>query len=569
MKSPSQALVWSAFSLSWPALLIQVAGVLSIVFLSNLAMDGDTDSLGLFKATELILIIGLVFLFSVMLHKSHNIARTRTSLGFPYRAEFSLPVPTHTLLLIPLLYFCALIQVAVFLPLMIVNFLFFNVEVSVLPISFMIFQFTALTLMLTWWTENGILSIVGWLAALVLFINGLLLPDFSRVENVWVYLVADPMGYAVSLFFTAALFALTYFGVKQQRRGETTIEIGNNMFNSAERGAIRDIVPLPIADCPISSPIAAEFWKERQLHGTHSALFGGLIGAATTIMILATINFFAGNGSVPKNAWFLALPMYATMCFGLTITMYGVRYKNGVPIVSLHDRTAPLSTAKLALIRTTVSLSSALLAGVIMFATLWIVGPFLVSNYQDMQTELLGNLTIFDGIGLADVTLIVFLSLVAFLTGLHLLVTFFTWTMLRNRAATIGATIIPIYIFLWSISLMAIYGNGDADAHNQAIDTVFANHLWILILLIPVALVIMLRDLLRESVITETHMLYILATGLVIVGLYLIWLFAGDHYAVLDRDLGVVQLGYLVMQSLLPLLAVVLALWTSNKIRHG
>ena len=100
--------------------------------------------------------------------------------------------------------------------------------------------------------------------------------------------------------------------------------------------------------------MAAEFWKERQIHGMYSALLGGLAGAAMTLAIFATIFFFAGNGPDPKNAGLLALPLYALVCVGLTISMYGVRYKNGTPIVSLHDRTTPLSTAKLTLIRTSV-----------------------------------------------------------------------------------------------------------------------------------------------------------------------------------------------------------------------
>lgn len=569
MRNPSQALVWSAFSLSWPALLAQIAGVVIIIILIDLAMDTDEDLLGLFQAAEFVIIAGLVFISAVTAHKSHVIARTSSSLGFPYRAEFSLPVSTLTLLSIPLLFFCALTEVAVFVPIMIINFLFFNIEVSVLPIGFIIFQLTALSLMLTWWTENGIASIAGWLVALFLYLNGFLLPDFTRVENLWVWVVEDPKDYIVSLFFTAALFTLSYFGVRQQRRGETFIETGNSMFNSAEQGAIRDVVPLPIADCPTNSPMAAELWKERQLHGTYTALFGGLTGTAITIAILAAIVFFAGNGPDPKNAGLLALPLYGAMCIGLTITMFGVRYKNGSPIVSLHDRTTPLSTAKLTLIRASVSLSSALLAGVIMYGTLGILGPFLISDFQNIQSEFLEIFTLFTGIGFSGSALRVSLSLVAFLTALVLLATFFTWTMLHNRLAAIAAAIVPVYIFLWSILLMALYGDGDVDAYDQAVETVFANHLWLLVLSIPVSGVVMLRDILRDQVLTQTQMLYLLIIGLVPAGLNLAWLLDGDHYDVLERDIWIVQLSCLVMLGLLPLLAAVLALWTSNKVRHG
>ena len=79
----------------------------------------------------------------------------------------------------------------------------------------------------------------------------------------------------------------------------------------------------------------------------------------------------------------------------------------------------------------------------------------------------------------------------------------------------------------------------------------------------------MLRDLLQDQVLTQAQMWRMLTIGIVIAGLNLIWLFDADHYGILGRDIWVVQMSYLVTQGLLPLLAVILALWSSNKIRHG
>lgn len=569
MRSPGQALTWSAFRLSWPVLLIQIAGVISVFFLIDLALDSDEDSLRLLEAADFIIIVGLVFLFSVTLHRSHSLARTASALGFPYRAEFSLPVSTLTLLLIPLLYFCALIEVAVFIPGLIINFLYFGAEVSMLPIGFIVFQFTALTLMLTWWTNNGIASAAGWLVALVLYLNGLLMPDFVRVEDSWIVSAENPVDYIVALLVTLAMFVLTYLGVSRQRSGETLLRFGNAIFNSADQGAVREILPLPVAECPTNSAIAAEFWKERQLHGTYSALFFGLAGAAMTLAIFATIVFFAGNGPDPKHAELLAFPLYALMCVGLTITMYGVRYKNGTPIVSLHDRTTPLSTARLTLVRTSVTLSSTLLVAVIMFGSLGILGPLLFSDFQSMQSEFLEIFAPLAGLGFFDLALRLFLSLVAFLTALLLLATFFTWTMLRNRPFTIAITLVPAYIFLWSIALMGFYGSENAAAYNQAIDSVFANHLWIPVLLIPASGALMLRHLLRDEVLTQAQMMCLLAPGTGIAALNLLWLFGADYYDVLELELGAAQLAFLIVLGLLPLLAAVLALWSCHKIRHG
>ena len=108
MRNPSQALLWSTFKISWPVLLMQVAGVITVFFLIELALGSNEDSLSLIEVADGIILIGLIFLYSVTLHKSHSIARTSSALGFPYRTEFSFPVSTFTLLFIPLLYFCVL-----------------------------------------------------------------------------------------------------------------------------------------------------------------------------------------------------------------------------------------------------------------------------------------------------------------------------------------------------------------------------------------------------------------------------------------------------------------------------
>jgi len=141
--------------------------------------------------------------------------------------------------------------------------------------------------------------------------------------------------------------------------------------------------------------------------------------------------------------------------------------------------------------------------------------------------------------------------------------------MLKNRPSAILSVIIPAYIFLWSIVLIVIYGDGDAAAHSHAISRILANHLWILVLLIPVSLVIMMKHLLRNCAFTQTQMAYLSGIGTMSVGLNLMWLFGANNYDLLARNIWIVQLSYLVMLGLLPLLAAVLALWTSNRIRHG
>lgn len=204
-----------------------------------------------------------------------------------------------------------------------------------------------------------------------------------------------------------------------------------------------------------------------------------------------------------------------------------------------------------------------------MYVTLGILGPFLISNYQILQTEFLQYFTVFTGLGFADLALRIFLSLVAFLTALLLLATFFTWIILYNKLTSILVAAVLIYIFLWSVSLMALYGDADAETFDQIVRKVFANHLWLLVLSIPISLVVMMRQLLRDCVLTKTQMTYLSGIGAVLVGLNFLWLFGANNYDVLAQDIWEVQLAYLVMQGLLPLLAAVLALWTSNRIRHG
>ena len=50
-----------------------------------------------------------------------------------------------------------------------------------------------------------------------------------------------------------------------------------------------------------------------------------------------------------------------------------------------------------------------------------------------------------------------------------------------------------------------------------------------------------------------------IAIGILIAGLNLIWLFDADYYGMRGRDIRGAQISYLVTQGLLPLLAAVLA----------
>ena len=566
MRNPSQALVWSAFSLSWPALLTQIAAVVSIVFLIHLASE---DSRPIFEAADLVILIGFAFLYIATLNGMQNTGRVTSTLGFPYRVEFSFPVATSTLTFVPLFYFCVLTQVAVFVPGMIVNALFLDVGVSYLAISFVVFQFTIIPLMLTWWTRSGLACLAGYLIGFYLYAYGYLLPEFVRVENTWIFETDSASNYLIPLLCTAAMLVVTYFGVRQQRSGESLLELPRESVSGGETVVLRNLIPFPIAQCPTTSGWKAELWKERQLNGENRAIFGGLVGAGITLAILSIISFFVPdeiNAIQFASVVVLTLGVYVSVCVGLTVYMFGVRYKNGVARVSIHDKTTPLNTAQLTLMRVSVSLLSTLIAGIIMAAVLWVLGPYLISDFQEMRVLFLDSFDAIARAGFAGGLLRIVLILLAFLTGLFLFAIFLTWFMLHSRKIAMGITAICVYVFLLSNGLIAFYKGVE---FNPTADAVARGHLWILIVLIPVGMALMFRGLLQEWVINKTQMMWLLAIGTLLQGLNLIWLFGANNYDALNADISIAQLGYLIMQGFLPLLAAVFALWTANKIRHG
>ncbi len=569
MKNPSQALAWSAYSLSWPALLAQIAGAVSVIFLIILSLDPEVDSAEPIHVADIVLLGSLVFLYSVMLHRKQKAGRATAALGFPYTTEFSLPVSTHVLILVPLLSFCLLTQIAVFVPGMIVNLSILDVEVSIFPISFIVFQYTIIPLMLTWWTQNGLAGIAGWLIAIALYMSGLLIPEFTRPHNSWVLIAESSSAYITSLLFTAGLLLLTYIGVAQQRSGEVIFNFGNGGSVIGDTQQLRNWMPLPAMRCPTASPIRAEIWKERQLHGEYNALFGGITAVAATFAIITIIQFFVPGANIPTftNVLFLALGMYVAVCTSLIISLYGVRYRNGLASVSVSDKTTPLSTAQLTVIRSSVTLGSALLAGLVMAASIWALGPFLINDFAEMRTSILENFQSMFVSGIAGAALRITLVLISFLTGLILYATFLTWFMLQSRKMSIGISVIPAYIFLVVIFLLMFLG--DRDDFYLIQDAVFQKHLWVIVFLIPAGIIFLSQSLLRVGVLSTQELIWVLALGVLVQVLNLIWLFGPNNYNVMELGLSITKISYLVMQGFLPLLAVTLALWTSDRIRHG
>ncbi len=571
MRNPSQALLWSAFSLSWPALLTQIAAAVVIIFLIDLALDPGVDSHGIIEAADGVLMVSLAFLYIATLNGIQNSGRVTSSLGFPYRAEFSLPVSTAMLTFVPLLYFSVLTQLAIFVPGTIVNFLFLDVEVSYFSISFIIFQLTIVPLMLTWWTRNGLASLAGWILGIYLYASGYLLPEFTRVEGTWVFEVDAGSAYLMPVCLSALMLALSYFGVKRQRSSESLFGLGPDDATGANTPVLREVLPLPVSECPTSSPIRAQLWKERQLNGEYRAIFAGLAGAGITLAILGIIRFFVGvpveNVVLLSNTVLLSAALFLSVCVGLTATMFGVRYRNGIAYVSAHDRTTPLTTLQLTIVRVSVGLSSALIAGFVMIVALWLLGSLVIVGFAEMRIQFIDFFdflvqTTFLG-GLLQATLI----LLSFLSGLVMFSLFLTWFMLHSRKMTICIIIFCVYVFLLASGIRVAFGEDGALV--DAIDMAAAAHVWFLILFLPVSIAMMARDLLRDWVITNGQLLRLLAVGAVFQLLNLIWLLGPDNYGALKSSLTTTQVAYLAMQGFAPLLAMVFALWTANRLRHG
>lgn len=569
MKNSSQALMWSAFQLSWPALLTQIAGAVTVVFLIDLAIDPSTDSRSIFEAADLVLLLGFVFLFVVTLHRMQNSGRTPTSLGFPYRLEFSYPVSTATLTFVPLFYFCVMTQIGVFVPGMIMNALFLDVGVSYLPISFVLFQFTVLALVLTWWTTNGLLALLGYMVAFYLYGYGYLVPDYTRIEDSWLFEVNSNSDYIVPLLWTSALLILCYFGVRQQRSGETLLNFGQKILSGGNTGTMRNLLPVPVSECPTSSPIKAEYWKERQLHGAYRASLYGLGGSATILAIFSIISIFVpgDHNIVYENVVLLIVAIYWSLCVGVTATAFGVSYKNGIAKVSVHEKTIPMSTARLTFIRFFVSLSSVFVVGAVITVVMWVLGPLMIEGFVEMRVQFLESFDFLAELSFFGAVLRIVLSVIAFLTVLSLVSIFLTWFMLYSKKMTIAVTSLAIY------TLLLVYGTiffTDDAGYNAAIDSVGRGHLWVLILLIPASAVFMLRKLLEDDVIDKTQMSWLVSIGALLLGLNLIWIFGVEHYGAMQLDIiPVTVLSYLTIQGLLPLFTAVFALWTSHKIRHG
>ncbi|PCJ17126.1 MAG: hypothetical protein COA96_18015 [SAR86 cluster bacterium] len=565
MNNPAQAILWRSLRLTWPALLAQHAGVIVVVYLISLAFSSGIDTYNPQGAASFVLIISITFVYAVALNSTHGFSGGKLNSGFPFRREFSLPVATHTMLFVPIAYLCVMFQVAVFVPGLIVNYLFIGAEVSILPISFLVLQASLLLLTLSWWTNNTIANIAGWFVAFFLIWKGLLIPNLDQVENSWVVIYDSPTVFLLPSAITLAFLLITYFGVKQQRYGGALLGPEKNNQSLVGTFQWRAVLPFMQQPCPTDSPLRAELWKERQLRGPFKGAVSGAIGGFASLLFLRIIEFLTPNDNTFALERFtgISITMYILVCFGFTAYMFGIGYKNENARVSVHDKTTPLSTVSQVSIKISVVVMSTIAVGLAMGLIIWVLGPLFSGNFYLVQDIFSDALSEFFALSVFGIVLRLMLLFIAFYTLLVLVAAFLTWFALHPIAISIGLALTMAYGFLFVIGVRLIF---DYDS-NSPMGAYVSRHIWLLVAAIPLSLIYMFRELLRDWVINIKQFKLLVAGGIIFECLNLYWLFGENNYH--ELGLEIESISYLVAQGFLPLATVVFTLWTVNKIRHG
>lgn len=565
MSSPAQALLWKNWQLTWRPLLLQQLIVISgfSLFMVVVLPNGpDADALAGFNITvhALVLVSLLVLLGASSAIPAKNGDRNYKT-GFPHRQEYVLPISTELLVIVPLVFFCLLFVVGYVFPMLVMSALF-DVTGPQFVITVLLFESILTILALSWWTTSGVANTLGWIAVMLLYWNQSRFLDFSISEDTHVVILESLNQLIVPTFFTAALLVLMFFGVKQQRHGDNAI--GTEREHSINPGSFswRNIFPFPLSLCPTDSNVTAELWRERQMRGLGSAAVNGILVAFTAMLFMRVLSLYGAFDGESEEVMVIPAAFYFLLATMMSIQAFGVNMRNGTPHFSVFDRTIPLSTAKLVAIKLSVNFARLVAAAVAMLIVVWVFGSLFIDGFDQIRMQALDKLAELVSMPSLALARLVVICLTVFATAAILYAALGVWFMLKPQLMSWIVSALTVYGFLLAMFIAWITESSEFDTLSSA---VYIKHLWLFMLGLPIVLVFMYREVIRDRILNFKQLLVLSVIGLVLGLLQIIYLVNSEFYSTES------QLEVLVSTNLLgalPLAVILIALLTMSRLRH-
>ncbi|MBT3531101.1 MAG: hypothetical protein HOF74_10170 [Gammaproteobacteria bacterium] len=514
-----QALISKHWRLCWRSLLIQQASVLAVgsLLISTMATDPNMDGHSI--TAQAVVLVSLIFLLTPVLSESTKRGKVQGT-GFPYLQEYSLPVPTTLLVLVPLLFYVALMLFAYLVPITILSAIF-DVSGAQTTFAIILIESILVVLSLSWWSSNSMAHGLSWALVILLYWNQILYPDFTVVRETAVAEVSGASVYIESAIATLVLVAIMIAGVKRQRYGENLLGMKkDNIFQWTNLSA-RSYFPKYQEGCPTNSSIAAENWRERQLRGLQQAVPLGLMVGLTCLI---AINLISGNGGmedgpVLEDVAALSGSFYLLIIMILQMQVFGISYRSGQLFNTAFDRCRPMSTSRLLYIKLTNNIVSLLAAAVTMLLVYWLFGSLLIENFAEIKLEAISFLGEFFSTPLLVLLRNTFLFSIMACTLLFLYGAMMAWAMLRPKLLGWIVSGVAIYAFLLIVLLIQLTEYSEFSELNTYVRN---KHLWILVLGLPAALIYLGKSLLEDHVLNRSQLANMVIASVVVLLIYII-----------------------------------------------
>lgn len=565
MNFAAQALLWKNWQLTWRPVLLQQLIVIAgfSLFMVVVYPNGpDADALAGFNLTvHALVLVSLLVLLGASSAIPVKSGDKNYKTGFPHRQEYVLPISTALLVIVPLVYFCLLFVFAYVFPMLVISALF-DVTGPQFIFTVLLFESILTILALSWWTTNGVAHTLGWIVVILLYWNQARFLGFSISEETHTVVLASLTQLIVPTLITTALLGLMFFGVKQQRCGDNVFGFEQEHSNSAGRFLWRNLFPFALTSCPTDSNVAAELWRERQLRGFSSAGFNGILVAFTALLFMRVLSLYGAFDGEQEDVLIIPAMHYFLLALVMGFQAFGVSMRNGTPHFSVFDRTVPLATAKLVAIKLSVNIAGLVVAAIAMLLVVWLFGSLSIDGFDQIKTQVLDRLAEFVSTPPLALARVVVIYLTGFATVAVLWAALGIWFMLRPPLMSWIVSVLAVYAFLLAMFIARITEGSEFGTLSSAINI---KHLWVFMLGMPAIIVFLYRQVIRDRLLNVRQLLVLSVIGLLLALLQISYLASSEFY-VAESPIEVLVSTSLL--GVLPLVAILMALWTMSSLRH-
>lgn len=562
MRSPQSALLWLCWQRARSPLALVLSAVFGMTTLLLVYLDVAETEYSKANVVAFVTMVGIWMLGHLC---ASRLGKSKAQgVGFPLLIEFSYPVSTIKLTTIPFFFLVTLLYSSFAFSSWLLCSLFSLPALDPM-IHFIVLEYLIIVTSVSWATNNGYESACFWIALMLLFFPGWLIPDFSFNGHTGEFIAGSWSSALAPAFLAASAFVLLLYGVRKQRSGEGLLfSSGASQFRYPGL-VLAEVFRGKGPSCPVSSAKDALAWEQNQFRGARIGVGMGATIGVVVILILSLLSSREGwiGPMELDDVMSFAVILFCSIFVGHLASSFGVSYVNGAARIGTFHRTLPVGTATLAAIRLKSAMQCVLIAGITELVTIGLLGFLVLDNFAAVFAEFVSYVNSILDQGLLYGALRLVLLACLIYISIVLWAVFISWFAIKSRQMAIVFSGLAIYVLL-VISGLVVFteGSGFLDATRMVGDI----HAGILSLLIIVTAGYLFSILIREEVLSRENALLLLAAGIALAFLQFADL---NFFGALDAEASVLNAVYSHTLGLLPLTVTVLALWTQHRIRHG